>query len=366
MDKKILICSGGTGGHIYPALSLAKDLDKKYLIDILFAGGSLSTNKWFENNQFKYQDISCSTLSLKRGLKNFLSVCKILKGVFESIKLIRKFKPDLVIAFGSFHTFPTLIAACITRKTIYLHEQNKQMGKVNRLFSRWAKKILVSFPKTFPDFKEKSVHVQMPLKFCEKDSLSKSEARKLLNLDPDLKTILVCGGSQGALSINLCFIKSLQHLKDYTFQVIHLIGFNEEVDEIKKSYACAGIQAIVRVFDKKIHVLMQASDFMVSRAGASSVAEMIELKLPAIMIPYPYAKAHQEHNADFVEQIVKGGLKISENSLNDILLAKTIVSFFNDVNIKQYMHHIENYKQATNLASFSDVVYSSLDLYGKK
>ena len=173
MGKRILICSGGTGGHIYPAQSLAKELNKKCSVEILFAGGNLSTNRWFESDKFKYQDISCASFSLRKGLGNFLSAFKILRGVFESIKLIRKFKPNLIVGFGSFHTFPTLIAACITRKTIYLHEQNKQMGKVNRIFARWAKKIFVSFPKTFPEFENKSVHVQMPLKFCKEDSLSK-------------------------------------------------------------------------------------------------------------------------------------------------------------------------------------------------
>ncbi len=366
MDKKILICSGGTGGHIYPALALAKELDANYQVNLHFAGGKLSKNKWFQKDLFDFTDITSATLSLKDAPKIFVNIFKIFKGTIESIRLIREYRPDLIIAFGSFHTFPTLIAALICRKTIYLHEQNKMMGRVNRLFSRWAKKIMVSFPSTFPEVKKKALLVKMPLKFSQNDLLSKKDARKKLGLDRDLKTILVCGGSQGALSINQTFLESLKHLEGSSFQVIHLIGFNEDIEKVKEEYKKYNVKALVKVFDEKMHILMLASNFMVSRAGALSVAEMIELKLPAIMIPYPYAKAHQEHNADFVEQTVQGGLKISEAYLNDLLLAKAMMSFFNDETISHYMHHIESYKQKTKLSSFADIVSLDLNLHGKK
>ena len=365
MGTKILISTGGTGGHVYPAVSLAKELEKKFSLKPLFVGGELSSNRWFEKDLFEYQDISSSTLSLKQGLKLFTSGFKILKGVFESFFLIQKYKPTLIVAFGSFHTLPVLIAAFIMRKPVYLHEQNKAMGRVNRLFAWWAKKVLVTFPETSPKVK-RAKHVLMPLKFKSEDICEKGEAKKTLGLNLNLKTILVCGGSQGALSVNQYFLDSLKYLEEFSFQVIHLTGTNENIDRVIECYREAKVPAIVRAFDENIHLLMRASDFLISRAGASSIAEMIELELPAILIPYPYANAHQEYNADFMESVVKGGLKISESSLNGLLLAKAIVSFFNDENIAQHRHHIKKYKQKTELQSCSEVLSLDLNLHEKK
>lgn len=363
MSRKILIAAGGTGGHLFPAQSLAKELSALYQIDLLFTGGGLSKNKCFDQSAFNYRDISCSTFSL--GPSIFKSALKILKGLIESIKIMRSYKPDLIIAFGSFHTFPTLIAALLLRKKIYLHEQNKVMGKVNHLFARFAKKLMVTFPQTIPHYPKKSILVKMPLKFQSSERVVKAQYRMLLGLNPNFKTILVCGGSQGAKSINHFFLKSLQHLKGYPFQVIHMIGGQEDLNEVREKYQRFKIKAYVNSFDPKMHFLMQASDFMIGRAGASIIAEIIELELPAILIPYPYAKGHQEHNADFVEDKVRGGIKIIEEHLNENIFSKLIVSFFNDENIKEYRHHMQKYKKGVSSEEFSQIISKDLSLERK-
>lgn len=364
MGKKILIAAGGTGGHLFPAQSLAKRLKTLYEIEIFFTGGELSKNKYFESHFFSYEEISSAPLNL--NLKLFKNIKVILKGILKSLKIIRAYKPDLIIAFGSFHTFPTLVAALLMRKKIYLHEQNKIMGKVNRLFAKFARKLFITFPNTFPEYPKKSFLVQMPLKFDKAQIQTQLEVRKKLNLNLNLKTLLVCGGSQGAKSINHFFLKSLEHIKSFSFQVIHITGELEDIEAIKKVYKKNQIQAYVKAFDFNMHDLMQASDFMIGRAGASIVSEIIELELPSILIPYPYAKGHQKYNADFMEQKVKGGIKLLEEEFSETLFAKFIVSFFNDANIKKYRQYIKAYKKEAYRLDFAKIISEDLCLEEKK
>lgn len=365
MGRKVLICSGGTGGHLFPAQSLARQLQKEDSIEILFAGGNLSTNKYFDSSTFRYLDISCAPLSFKQGFSIMSNGLKILKGVVESLRLIRKYQPDLIIAFGSYHTFPTLLAACLSKKKFFLHEQNKQMGIVNRLFAKKAKKIMVSFPDTEP-FYSHSDYVKMPLKFERDIHLDKKQVLQSLHLSHSLKTILICGGSQGSLSINQTFIEAIQYLKEFQFQVIHLVGFKESIQSVKDFYQKEKILAYVKEFDPNIHKYMQACDFMISRLGASAISELFELKLPSILIPYPYAKGHQEHNADFMQNIVKGGVKLLEETLSAPLLAERIIQFFNDENIEKYRHHMHQYQEYHLVKDFSEIVKMELNLNEKK
>lgn len=364
MARKVLIATGGTGGHLYPAQSLAKKLNVESDIDLLFTGGRLSENSFFEKDHFNYQDISCS--SLKLSFQFFKEIKIILKGISQSLKILNEYNPDIIVAFGSFHTLPILVAALLKRKKIYLHEQNKVMGKANRLFARFAKKLMITFPKTSPNFPMKSILVKMPLKFVQEDLLSKIEARKRLDLNPDLQTILVCGGSQGARKINTAFLESLKNLKEHSFQVIHILGQHENLQDIEKIYLEEGIRAYVRSFDPQMHILMSASDFMIGRAGASIISEIIELELPSILIPYPYAGGHQDHNADFMEQVVKGGFKINEKHLQKDFLAKCIVNFFNDENIKEYRHYIKSYKKTAEAKDCAEIILEELTLGKRK
>lgn len=145
MGRKVLICSGGTGGHLFPAQSLARQLQKEDSIEILFAGGNLSTNKYFDSSTFRYLDISCAPLSFKQGFSIMSNGLKILKGVVESLRLIRKYQPDLIIAFGSYHTFPTLLAACLSKKSFsFMNKINKWGSSIAYLLKKQKKSWSVS------------------------------------------------------------------------------------------------------------------------------------------------------------------------------------------------------------------------------
>ncbi len=359
MKRRILVVTGGTGGHLFPAQSLAKTLLENDSMDVLFIGGGLSKNKWFDTASFSYVEVSAAPISLK----NFFRFCiNTVKGFVKSIYVLLKYRPHMVIGFGSFHTFPTLLAVRLMRKKLYIHEQNIKVGRVNQFFARFATKIFISFPTVTSPYLHKSVYVKMPLKFEKKEGLTQQEARASLSLNPYLKTVLVCGGSQGAQTINQLAVKCFPMLKETSFQVIHLAGFHDDILAIKQAYLKANIGAIVQNFNPNIHVLMRASNFMISRAGASTLSEMIELELPAILIPYPHAQAHQNDNASFVQNHVKGGVTVYEKGLKENHFTSLLVEFFKDENIQQYIDNIKSYKRDSLAGNCAKIIQNDLEL----
>lgn len=365
MAKKILISVGGTGGHIFPAQSLAEQLGHEEF-QFLFVGAYLKTNPYFNSKSFDFLEISASSLSLKEGIKLISKGFSILKGVFQSIKILRSYKPDLIIGFGSFHTLPLLLAARLLRKPYYLHEQNIQLGRVNKLLAGRSKAIISPYTKTKPYFPKKNVRAKMPLKFWHKDLPSKKEARKLLGLNLNSKTILIYGGSQGALAINELFLEALIYLKGTSFQVLHLVGKNFDIKRAKLQYEREGIDALVKEYEKQMLIWLRASDFCISRSGASTIAEQIEFELPSVLIPYPHASNHQELNADYMQDQVLGGIKLIEKDLNASLLAKILQNFLSDSTRETYIQNIQAFKQKNKTLSFADFIKEEIIKNGRQ
>ena len=157
--KKVLIAAAGTGGHLFPAQALAHDL-QKLGIDVTFAGHGLSKNRYFRREEFSFEDVSSATPFKHNPLKTFFEISK---GIRKSRKLIRKQNPDLVVGFGSFHSFPVLAATLLQKIPIMIFEANSIPGKVNRLFSRWAKISAVHFPQAILGLHGATQEVVMPM-----------------------------------------------------------------------------------------------------------------------------------------------------------------------------------------------------------
>ncbi len=315
MKRKILIAAGGTGGHLFPAQQLSEKLLKKGGCEVLFAGHKLSNSSFLERG-VPFQEISSA--SLKKIVPFFVASAR---GFWQSIKLIRRFRPDVVVGFGSFHTFPVLLAAVVLRKKIVLFEANCLLGKVNRLFAPMAAKLALQFP--LPNARPKSVYVPL-LPWTVKQSLSVStaEARTFFQLDPALLTILVFGGSQGAASINQIFPKAASLLKKegLSFQVIHLTGKEGEAFYPNEISAC------VKPFEKEMHLAYAAADLAVCRSGAGTLAELIRYRKPAILIPFPFAADnHQAVNGNYLAEKIGGGrLLLQENTDPETLSAEIL------------------------------------------
>lgn len=309
--KKILFAVGGTGGHLFPAQALAKELTAQNH-EILFAGGRLGANPFFHPTQFPFKEVQGAspfrTNPLKAGLK-------LLSGIQEGIKVIDDFEPDFVVGFGSFYSFPILTAARRKKVPYILVESNAYPGKVNRLFSSRSLFSVVQFEEASSLLKGKVIPAKLPLWSKENDQafLEQSEAKKYFGLDPDRFTFLIFGGSQGAAALN-----QVAHSLESDLQVIHLCGRGYDEEKLRKLYQQKGIHASVKPFEEKMKIALKAADLALTRAGGGTISELIEYTLPSILVPWPGASEnHQFKNAKILSD--KGGA---------ILLEETNISSF--------------------------------------
>jgi UDP-N-acetylglucosamine--N-acetylmuramyl-(pentapeptide) pyrophosphoryl-undecaprenol N-acetylglucosamine transferase len=330
---KILIAAGGTGGHLFPAQALAQDLLKKRDdLEVLFVGGALSSNRCFQKDLFAFQEIFAATPYLKANsfIRSLWSICK---GVRQSFRILRDFKPDLLIGFGSYHAFPLLVAAFFKRVPIVLFEPDSAPGKVNRFFSRWAKVSAIQFSGAAEFLSGATVEVKMPLwERGGKNNVSQEEARAYFCLDPYKQTLLVFGGSQGASSINRLLCETASLLKDEkNVQIIHFTG-QRDIETVRRAYARFGLSACVKEFEDRMHYAWRAANLVICRAGAATLAELVAFEVPGILIPYPFAaNDHQKKNARFMQREVGGAVCLEEMELNREKLYREIRNLFGEL-----------------------------------
>lgn len=274
MKRKVVIAAGGTGGHLFPAQRLQEQLND---CEVVFAGHKLKESPFFDREKAEFREIEAAPL----GKKFFSGTWR---GFWQAWKFLREFKPDVVVGFGSFHTFPVLLAAVVLRKKIVLFEANCTLGKVNKFFKPFATKVAFQFPV------KKGVVVGLGKKINHRAHREQRDAIK----------ILVFGGSQGAAFINETFCHAAVMLKEQgvDFEVIHLTGKDEE--RIRMFYAERGIRAQVKDFEKDMASVYTSSDLAVCRCGAGTVMELLGYRMPSVLIPYPHAHDHQRKNGEFL------------------------------------------------------------------
>lgn len=293
--EKVVFTTGGTGGHIYPALAIAKKMREKN-IDVLFIGTSHRMEKDIvpcENFRFIGLDV-LPLNSLKSGIK-------MLKAIFSTIKLLKKEKPQKIIGFGNYITIPVLVAANVLKIPYYLQEQNHTMGQANKWFYKGAKKVFIAFKNTIDSVKEnqksKFIVTGNPLReeFYTKD---KFEERKKLGIAADEHGILIIGGSLGAKNINEAVSKNWKKIMaDKKLKLFWATG-KDNFDEATYRIRDFGT-SVVKPYFENVPQLMAACDLVICRAGASTISELIELEKPSILIPYDFVG--QKENADVLE-----------------------------------------------------------------
>lgn len=354
MGKNVLIALGGTGGHIFPALAYADELQEKIPeAKISFIGGKLHTNDYFDRTQNAYYNVSCGKL-VKNPITFACESAKILAGVYQSLKVLWTLKPSLLVGFGSYHSFPVLLAAKMAKIPIVLHESNSIPGRVVRLFSPFSQMTTIFFPDAETHLKGNIVSVKMPLR--QKQKIAKSEARGYFQLEKEAFTILVFGGSQGAKAINeFFFLAAKQFLSTSlkNWQVIHLTGNENDFKRLSREYKNANIQAAVKPFETKMEMAWSSADMVVSRAGACTIAEQIEFEVPGIVIPYPFAMdKHQDANALFAKKY-NMVIPLDEVDISSASLAKEVMQVREHAyTMKQ---NIINYKANNHVPSLADL-----------
>ena len=323
---KVVITAGGTGGHIFPALALISKLkEKDKNVEILYIG---TTNRMEKDiipkEGIPYIGIEMKGLNRKNIFKNIDVMKTYLKAVSKAKAELTKFKPDIVIGFGGYISAPVIYAAHKLKIKTIIHEQNSIPGVSNKFLSRYVDKVLVSFKESIKDFpNDKTIYTGNPRSEQIKD-IEKID-KTTLGFKKDKALIIIVMGSLGSLTMTKKLKETLPLFKNKDYQVLLITG-KDYYDEYKDIKLSSNVKLVP--FVDNLLGLMKDADLIVTRSGASTIAELTSIGLPAIMVPSPYVtNNHQYVNAKSLEDdgacIILKEEDFDKNSLVD-LLDKTI------------------------------------------
>jgi len=280
VQKTIVLTGGGTMGHVTPNLALVPEL-KKNNYDIYYIGSKNGIEKdKIEALNIPYYSISAGKLRRYIDFKNFTDIFRIMKGYTDALSLMRKIKPDIVFSKGGFVSCPVVWAAWTKRIPVVIHESDMTPGLANKISVPFAKKVCYSFPETKKYLPEnRSVYTGIPIR-QELFNGSAETGIKICGFNDNKPVIMIIGGSQGSASINKIVRSSLKELLA-KFNICHICGEGNIDDKLigLKGYKQFGY------IDKELPHLFAACSLVVSRAGATTLFELLELKKPNILIP---------------------------------------------------------------------------------
>ena len=325
---KVIISGGGTGGHIFPAVSIANALKKNYPdTEILFVGalGRMEMEK-VPAAGYPIKGLPVRGFNRSNLLKNISVVFDLAKSLMIARKAIKEFAPDVVVGVGGYARGPTLRIASMMGIPTIIQEQNSYAGVTNKLLASKASRICVAYDKMdrfFPA--DKIIETGNPVRQdLVNENISVEDARKSFNLNPDRKTILFIGGSLGARTINESIEAGLEEFEKNDIQIIWQTGKNfKPTKEINPEYVCR------MPFISTMDMAYKAADLVISRAGASSISELCILKKPSILVPSPnVAEDHQTKNALALSE-KDAAILIRDNEASEKLVS-TAISIVDD------------------------------------
>ncbi|HSB68925.1 MAG TPA: undecaprenyldiphospho-muramoylpentapeptide beta-N-acetylglucosaminyltransferase [Candidatus Methylomirabilis sp.] len=299
---RVVISGGGTGGHLFPALAVHEALlRRRPETRTLFVGASTGVEATVLprlGHAFRglpVRQVKGTTWWGKAG-----AVLGLPAVVREAGRLLREFQAEAVLGVGGYASFPTVLAARLRGTPTVLHEQNAYPGLANRWLGKLASAVAVSFPDAAAFFQAGRVEVTGNPVRAEIRPGDAREARRRLALSPERFTVLVFGGSQGAHRLNEGTLQALPMLSADAGQIQFLHGTGErDLAEVRQGYARGGFQARAESFFQDMASAYQAADFVIARAGASTVFELAAVGKPALLVPYPFAaNDHQRLNAE--------------------------------------------------------------------
>jgi len=312
--KRIVLSAGGTGGHIFPALAVADELRERYpWAEIVFVGGEKDLERRFaEKAGLSFVSLPAKGV-LGRGIRSLGSLVWISRSLLKCSALYRRFRPQVVIGFGSYAGFVPVWMASRQRIPCAIHEQNNKPGMTNKVLGQRVDRVFVTFPDEAQSFPAgKVVQTGNPVR---KDLLRMGEQEKLYAHE-GAKNIFVLGGSQGAQVLNRVILRALPSLASFSVNIMHQTG-EQDFERVRDEYQKQGLdESLVYPFIDDIGAAYRWADLVICRAGASTVAELTVMGRPSILIPFPYAThAHQLDNARYLER--QGAAYVLEQSYLD-------------------------------------------------
>lgn len=323
MSKRVVIAGGGTGGHLYPGIALARELmEHDAEMEIVFVG----TERGIESRVLPKEGLALKTIVSagligKRGLSRWLSAIKLPVGALQAAGFLIAHRPALVVGVGGYVSGPVVAVARLLGIPTLIHEQNAWPGVTNRLLGKWVDRVCISFEEArsfFPENKVVLTGNMIRRSFSQADAPPSPDPEKPLN-------VLVLGGSQGARSINRAVTSALQHLAEFKNRV-HLAHQTGEADAetVRLEYETQNWQAEVAPFFFDMESRYRQADLVIARSGATTLAEVTACGKPSVLIPFPYATHnHQEKNAKVLAD-AGAGVMILDSEVNGERIAEQI------------------------------------------
>lgn len=298
MTKTIIISAGGTGGHIFPALAIAKQLKDNY--DIVWVGAKTGLeNTLIPQHGFLLETVTVAGVRNKGLLRKLLLPLTLLRAHAECLRILLKHRPSIVIGFGGYATFPISLTAKLLAKPVVIHEQNSVAGLTNRILAKVANKVLVAFPNVLVS--AKTLLVGNPVR---QEIITAFQSKNAFSSGGVGLRILIIGGSLGAKALNDNVPLALAKLGNKISQITHQVG-RSEIEPIAEVYQQNNVNAKVVNFIEDMAAAYANADLIICRAGASTVAEVACAGIAAIFVPYPYAV--DDHQTVNTRQLVAVG-----------------------------------------------------------
>ena len=317
--RTALVMAGGTGGHIFPGLAVAEALrERGWKVHWLGAPGSME-EKLVPPRGFAFEPVQFGGVRGKGPLTLFLLPLKLLRAFWQSLQVVRRVRPDVVVGLGGYITFPGGMMGVLLGKPLVLHEQNSVAGMANKVLAGVADRVYSAFPEVL----KKGEWVGNPLR--EAFLRQPPPEQRFAGRTGPLK-ILVVGGSLGARGLNEVVPQALARIPEKQRpQVLHQSGA-KQIDELRANYAKAGVQAELTPFIDDTATAFAQADLVIARAGASTVTELAAVGAPALFVPFPHAvDDHQTTNAKFLVD-AGGGWLVQQRELTPDKLATLLIS----------------------------------------
>ena len=350
----MLVAGGGTGGHLFPGVAVAQEIGRRFeRVEVLFVTGKRKMEfEVLRKAGFHQTSIAVEGMKGRGLLRGAMAALKLPWSFLESLWVVRRFAPHVVLGVGGYSAGPVCLAARVMGVPSAIHEQNSFPGVTNRMLCRVVNRVFISFEESRRSFSGGSIHLTgNPIRA----EFVASEARPGRN--DRAFTVAVVGGSQGARAINEAVVQALAVLRERSrpCRVIHQTG-DLDFERILALYKEKGLEAEVKPFIQDMARVYREADLVVSRAGAGAVFEMAAMGKPSLLIPYPFAaNKHQETNARFLVEAGAAEMILQED-LNGDLLADRIEKFMGD------RAALEKMGQAARAVSKPDATQKIADL----
>ena len=336
----VVIAGGGTGGHLFPGLALAEEFRKRDdSVEVVFVGTEHGIEaRVIPREGYPLKFVRAEGIVGKSFFRKVRSIAKVFLSVWDSYGILNSVMPDMVIGVGGYASGAAVLVAHLKSIPTMIHEQNSVPGMTNRILSRFVDQVCITYQESlsvFPRGKTFLTGNPVRAKILRGE---REAAQKLFSLDREMFTVFVFGGSSGATSINRTMVDALNYLGEYRekIQFLHQTG-ERDYESVREAYRKSGFKGTVAPFIYQMAEAYAAADMVISRAGATTLAELTALGKPSLLVPYPHsAGRHQEFNAIKLREM-GAAFVVFDNEMSGEVLAKHILEMLGNASVGKEM-----------------------------